>query len=118
MSYTRVIPRDLFNEAKLLKCLGRLALLIHNELTGGHPLKLLHRNPTRGFEIEQNQDDGTLYCRNLKCYCRTHELTLVAPYNAKDPYPLLCYYKDEEGYVFDDDGELNPQFLEFLAGLK
>ncbi len=28
--YTRVIPRDLFNEAKLLKCIGRLVLLIHD----------------------------------------------------------------------------------------
>lgn len=28
MSYFRVIPRDLFNEASLLKCYGRLAILL------------------------------------------------------------------------------------------
>ena len=30
MTYRRVLPRDLFNEAKLLKCLGQLALIIHD----------------------------------------------------------------------------------------
>ena len=30
--YTRVLPRDLFNEAKLMKCMGLLTLLIHDEL--------------------------------------------------------------------------------------
>lgn len=29
-SYRRVLPRDLFNEAKLLKCLGQLSLMIHD----------------------------------------------------------------------------------------
>jgi hypothetical protein len=28
VSYFRVIPRDLFNEASLLKCYGRLAILL------------------------------------------------------------------------------------------
>lgn len=42
--YQRVIPRDLFNEAKLLKCLGRLSLFIHD---GKSPpiLKVRNRRP-------------------------------------------------------------------------
>ena len=41
MAYTREIPRDLFNEANLLKCYGRLALLAMN---------------TPGLEVDHNGD--------------------------------------------------------------
>ncbi len=31
MTYHRVLPRDAFNEAKLLKCIGKLTLLIEDK---------------------------------------------------------------------------------------
>ena len=37
--YERVIPRDLFNEAKLLKCVGLLVLKIHD---GENPANVYH----------------------------------------------------------------------------
>jgi hypothetical protein len=35
IEYNRVIPRDLFNESKLLKCFGQLALLMHDGVIPG-----------------------------------------------------------------------------------
>ena len=32
-NYSRVIPRDFFNEAKLLKCMGLLALKVLDNMT-------------------------------------------------------------------------------------
>lgn len=37
MSYIRVVPRDFFNEAKLLKCLGQFELCVNH--TGSNGLK-------------------------------------------------------------------------------
>lgn len=34
MTYQREIPRDLFNEANLLKCLGQISLIAHDRPDG------------------------------------------------------------------------------------
>jgi hypothetical protein len=115
MPYTRVIPRDLFNESKLLKCLGRLALLIHDGKDGGR-LRLAHRRPDRGFLIDQDESDGGLYCRNLQLRLRGGlPIRLTSSYNAKGPYPLCFNYADRVyGSVFNDDGSFSPEFTELL----
>ena len=45
MSYTRETPRDLFNESKLLKCLGQLSLIIHNTVDSDGNAELQKRKP-------------------------------------------------------------------------
>lgn len=57
MSYNRVIPRDLFNESSLLKCLGRLYICLEN--TPGHAAEL--QQVGREFDIRQSDDDGSIY---------------------------------------------------------
>jgi hypothetical protein len=111
MTYTRVIPRDLFNEAKLLKCLGQLALLIRD---GKAPEFLTVDEPDGdGFVIEQNPGDGALYCANLTFRANGRQLPLYAAYNSKDPYPLLCDIDGEETAVFYDDGTLTTEFYRY-----
>ncbi len=119
MSYLRVIPRDLFNEAKLLKCLGQLALIIHDGVRAPRGLSLEHENPEDGFQIEQNESSGVLYCENLSCASNGRGIELSIPYNSKEAYPLRFWTGDDtEGYVFDDTGALADEFREALNALE
>jgi hypothetical protein len=107
--YTRVSPRDLFNEAKLLKCLGHLALMIHdNKLQGitfsdsGIPFKIgLHDagylTATQGVKFKK---DGEL-------------IWLGTSYNSKANYPLICMADYEEIQVFDESGAITDDFFEY-----
>lgn len=108
MSYTRVIPRDLFNEAKLLKCLGQLALLIHDGKAGN--LKVKHRRPDKGFVVHQDPSSGGLYCYNLRFTLNKVEVEVATNYNSKAPYPLGYCFNDEYGEVFNDDGSFTDEF--------
>jgi len=73
MSYLRVIPRDLFNESKLLKCLGQVCLHIHDNRAGR--LAMVESGAADGeqFEIDQNEFDGSLYVSNLQFRLRGSE---------------------------------------------
>jgi hypothetical protein len=109
MSYARVLPRDLFNEAKLLKCLGRLTLLIH-DADGATPLRFEHVDEESGFIIEQDESSGDLFCRNLGFFVGDYELSLFSKYNSKEAYPLYFMEVDDSGFIFDDDGEFSIEF--------
>lgn len=109
MSYQRVIPRDLFNEANLLKCLGRLSLLVHN-LEGrinNVPFKIEYDGEP--FDIRQDESGG-LYCSNFKFYCGEEEVELTRPLNARDPWPLFGTYRGEEYEIFGHYGDFLPNF--------
>jgi hypothetical protein len=118
MPYRRVIPRDLFNESKLLKCLGQLALILH-DYEGKYPLKLVHRAPSVGFLIDQDGTDGSLYCRNLTLYRvkggKRREIHISTHYNSKEPYPLYFDFGDLSDVVFNDDGSFAPEFLNAIG---
>jgi len=113
--YQRAIPRDLFNEAKLLKCLGQLSLLLHDEVGIRWPLELVHTHPEYGFVIGQHPGDGSLFCDNLTLKLGKQIITLTTVPNSKSPYPLL-YAADTwgEGYVFADSGQLGEDFKDWL----
>lgn len=123
MTYTRVLPRDLFNEAKLLKCMGRLSLLIEDELVRW-PLTLEHRPFThgslfyRGFVVEQDSSDGSIFVTNLTLALGGTKIRVKSALNSKAPYPLV--YEDERlgvGCVFNDDGSLAEEFAAYLDRL-
>jgi hypothetical protein len=118
MPYRRVIPRDLFNEAKLLKCLGRLALIVHDG-DGHWPLTLTHEDPKAGFVIDQDPASGDLYCMNLRLYLKNpesrREVRLASPYNSKDDWPLhFTIGENDEANVFDDEGNFSAALLEAI----
>ena len=110
--YTRVIPRDLFNESKLLKCLGQLSLMIHD----GRATGLTVENTGESFVIDQRQCDGGLYCKSLIFKVRETILMLYSSYNSQSPFPLCLETEDfGEIEVFHDTGRLTDEFAEHIA---
>lgn len=114
MTYLRVIPRDLFNEAKLLKCLG--ALVIACDTTPGLVVDWAEGRDGERFLIEQDNNDGDLRCRNIEVSLHGRLLDIRLPYNSRDSWPLYAYVpsRDAEASVFDGEGKLTPEFLRLV----
>lgn len=123
-NYIRVLPRDLFNEAKLLKCLGQLCLkildghlpaqwgLCHNEYLSEYGDDF---NERQGFHVVQNPATGSLHIDNLKFFyagpAGATELELYTPLNSKRNYPLMAVFPEDDYFVFRDDGNFTPEFI-------
>lgn len=116
-TYTRVAPRDLFNEAKLLKCLGRLALLVVDHMA---PEGLTFYDSGEPYLPEQDTGSGDIYCKQgIRFSFRGHELILFSVYNSKDAYPLFWISNEgEEITVFNNLGDFRSEFLEKLQQLQ
>ncbi len=118
MTYQRVIPRDLFNEAKLLKCLGQLALHLHDYPIAGVEF---YQETDTALEVWQNENTGGLYVspENLSLTINDRHVSLYTRYNSKDNYPLMAETFDCECVtVFDEQGKLTPDFLNFIEAVK
>lgn len=114
--YRRTIPRDLFNEAKLLKCYGQLYLNL--ERMGLH--ECLHHDG-EPFEVYQDDSDGGLYLANVELIINGQQPVLWCPLNARSTYPMLTYGMDDESaiHVFhQDDGAFTPDFKSLIARLN
>lgn len=129
MSYQRVIPRDLFNEAKLLKCLGKVCVAIHDGMCGSLTFAQT-TDEYKGFHIYQNEEDGSLFCDNLVFYYQKQgygridsyeeRIYFFSPYNNKSDWPLLFSVGDrgEEFSVFvneEDDASFTKEFKETVG---
>lgn len=113
LNYTRVIPRDLFNEAKLLKCLGVLTLLIHDNQA---PKGLKVEQIDNDFKIGLT-DDGSLKTNSLQFTYKNQILDFQTTYNSKSNFPFYCVFDYCEYLVFNENGDLDPEFLDFLETL-
>ena len=113
MSYTRVIPRDLFNEANLLKCYGQLALLLHDYPVPG--VQLVHDGGS--FEPLQQDHDGSLTLwPSVRLEVRGSHVMLHRPLNDRDSWPLYATdHRDEEEAVFTDDGQFTAGFRAMIG---
>jgi hypothetical protein len=111
MAYRRVIPRDLFNEADLLKCLGRLCILLENHQ--GHRAELSEGDGAP-FDIQQDESSGALEVRNLPFRIAGNPFRLTRPLNSRRPWPLYAEDEDDAWSVFTSDGELTPEFLDLI----
>lgn len=117
MSYARVIPRDLFNEASLLKCLGKLALILMDRPSSAEldEDQLL----AEGFRIEQDESDGSIEVANLPFKVRGVPFRLYRPLNSREPWPLWCESPfacdGEDIEVFTAEGQLTPTFLALIG---
>lgn len=117
MTYCRVVPRDLFNEASLLKCLGRLYIV--TEGPGG--VTLTEPDGSEPFIIEQNPATGGIVCANVIPIIRGERCVVERPLNSREPWPLYLTYwgteeLDEPVPVFTDDGDLTDAMERFIAG--
>lgn len=105
MSYIRVLPRDAFNEAGLLKCIGKLTLLIED----GMLPDWTYDYDGGPFEIEQNQADGSISVRNVTFTKGDSEIWLSTPLNSRRAWPLKAEGGGYDGdFVFDDSGKFCP----------
>lgn len=110
-NYMRVIPRDFFNEAKLLKCMGQLSLKIHDfQLPVGVDISIFESN--QPFNIRQLEADGGLFVFNWMVYVNSTEVIMKTAYNSKSNYPLYCELDYEDTLVFDEQGNFTEDFIE------
>jgi hypothetical protein len=107
--YKRVIPRDLFNEAKLLKCFGLLSLKIHDRmLPEGIEVKIWDVDAP--FQIKL-LDEGSLWICNYPTELNGEDVIFKTTYNSKANYPLICEYRGGEYRVFNEQGEFDEEFI-------
>jgi hypothetical protein len=113
MSYLRVIPRDLFNEASLLKCYGRIYINLETANVPGVELEHDHE----AFDVQQDPADGSIYVANVKLVVRGKVCRLRRPINSREAWPLYLV-DDEDGdmEVFNEDGMFTQEMLDFLHG--
>lgn len=110
MTYLRVIPRDLFNEANLLKCMGRIYINLEN-LNLPH-VSLSHDG--EAFRIEQNEATGGLIVDNVRLTVRDEFCWLERPLNSRGEWPLYLETEDDAIEVFDEGGAFTADMLRFL----
>lgn len=113
MNYKRVLPRDLFNESALLKCLGKLWIHLDNARYPGVSMSEFAAE----FAIDQNQSTGGIFSRNVHLIVRGSCVHLERPLNERDTWSLYATDSDDNEYiVFDNDGEsLHAEFVSFLT---
>lgn len=118
MSYQRVIPRDLFNEASLLKCLGRLWIVLDNLHEVNHKAKLKQKDDFADFCTQQDPSDGSIFSENVKFYICGKFRHLYRPLNSRDAWPLWLNLDGREIEVFDDAGNPTNEFLKAIKYKK
>lgn len=113
MTYLRVIPRDLFNEASLLKCLGALWIALENK----PGVRITH--DSRPFDIRQDEADGSIYAENVRLVIAERLFDHRRPLNSREPWPLWvrpAFDPDVDDIaVFDQDGALSGDFIALLG---
>ncbi len=125
MGYIRVIPRDFFNESKLLKCLGQLSLLvledsIYRHLTGVKEVNITEEfiEEDQGFNILLDSDLYGLVCANYEFCVNGIPMLLYHPYNSKEQYPLCFVSISGDTYsVFTETGEVTDEFITEIGRL-
>lgn len=116
MSYIRVIPRDLFNEANLFKCLAQLEILTDNPNINAR-VEIRRGFEWDGFGVRQYQMDGSIEANNVMVYVgRYSYVHHFRPLNSRQPWPLYVRIEQDDIEVFTDDGKLSPAFLELCNG--
>lgn len=128
MTYRRVIPRDLFNEASLLKCLGQLYLKTERfQSINPRPFLMLHTGPD--WNIVQDESDGSIYASAVSIIIGGVTYDHHRPLNARDPWPLYVTPRNwrtpgidrddddepEPLEVFEADGSLSPHFAQLIV---
>jgi hypothetical protein len=108
-NYERVAPRDLFNEAKLLKCLGQLALLV---LDKGLELKV--SDSGKPFKVGLHDAGYLTAVSGISFKHKRRTLWLGIPYNSRANYPLICHHDYEDIEVFNTDGSISEEFELFM----
>lgn len=124
--YKRVIPRDFFNEAKLLKCMGHLSLAILGaRIPADVNIEISYNDAyaeecegVEGFAIQLDPHLELLYVANYDIYINEEYVACGTIYNRKDPFPLYVYYKETEIKMFDEEGQFSEDFIKTFKKKK
>lgn len=105
-NYVRVLPRDLFNEAGLLKMMGRLWILLSE--TRGHNAEIVEEDVPR-FDIQQDESSGAIYVANVRFLINGVERRLSRPLNSRSSWSFwMTGTEDDPDFdeiaVFDENG--------------
>jgi hypothetical protein len=116
--YTRVLPRDLFNEADLLKCMARLCIFLDD--TPDHVASLEDDMEAGApFDVQQSMTSGAIYVANIPFSVSGEAYDLYRPLNSRQPWPLWCGPSHGEGEairVFSEEGLLSEDMLSLIRG--
>lgn len=105
----RILPRDAFNDANLLKCIGKITMMIED----GEIDCVSYSYDGEPFDIRQDESDGSTYVNNIQfCTKSGKPLKHSRPLNSRDAWPLLFILNDNEYYAFSEKGEFLPNFGE------
>ena len=115
-TYHRIIPRDFFNEGKLLTCLGLLSLRIINSQLP-HNCEITIDESGKPFDIQAG-DDGSLFVSNYATLLNDREVCFKIMQNNRSKYPLDCSYQNTDYRVFTEEGDWDDEFLELVNQLQ
>lgn len=105
MTYERVLPRDLFNEANLIKCIGKIVLMIEDCDVND----LQYHYDGEEFYINQNPYDGSTHISNIEFWTvgkeNNRQVFFTRSLNSRAPWPITACVGDDEFDVFSKDGE-------------
>lgn len=113
MNYIRVIPRDLFNEANLLKWMGRV--YIQSEYTDDVKVELTDEGSKGGFRIMQSPADGSIYVENVIVTVKGRRVHLFTGLNSRSELPLYAEYGSKVESVFDSEGYFTDEFMDITT---
>lgn len=113
MTYHRVAPRDIFNEANFMKCIGKLTLIMHD--TGLEGITF-NQDDYAEFGLPMGLDEytGGLVVHGM-FVAHGKFLSIHRPINSREPWPV--FIEDDDGDsigIFTDDGELSEEFKQWL----
>lgn len=116
MSYTRVIPRDFFNEGKLMTCMGNLYIQAESS-TRPDGINIVIEENGEPFIIEKDSSSGDIYVSNYKTYVNGNLVRFATNLNSRSKYPLNCTYDNAEYTVFTNTGEFDQEFIELCQNI-
>lgn len=110
-NYMRVIPRDFFNESKLLKCMGFLELaILDRKLPEGINIEI--EDSGDPFEIYLDEIWGILSVSNYPVTVNGETYQFGTTYNSKSNFPFVVIKDDIDIEVFDENGKFTQDFIE------
>ena len=112
--YQRVVPRDFFNEAKLLKCMGVLALSVLDNTTPDG-IDIVIEESGDPFDIVLDEMWGLLMVSNYRVSINDEVYMIGTRYNSKSNFPFVVVYDDTEYEIFNEQGKFSSEFIDLFT---
>lgn len=115
--FHRVIPRDLFNEAKMLAMVSKFAKDVNQGKMPGGFIGKLNKRWTVALS-----EDGSLYISGFDLKYKGHKADLTMNYNSgkMNRFPLQVTVEDMDLWnvtIYDENGELDSDMKQFEEAL-